>query len=261
MDANVCSPEINTYHAPSILASVKRPPYTVFAGLYDHIMNDIDYDDWADFILTEITSRGWQGGLILDLACGTGNSAAPLLDRGFEVVGIDASAEMLARAREKHPEQEWLEGRFTDFSYPQRFTLVQSVFDAVNNLLDPADFVLTARRVLKHLEPGGFFVFDVNTENGLRDLWEGGRVEGWAGGSYYRWLHSYDEESGIATVEASFLQDGQMLTEVHRERKYDPAELKELLATAGFSSVEVLDYPEGEEAPEDSPRVWVIARA
>jgi SAM-dependent methyltransferase len=223
-------------------------------------MDDIDYDDWADFILTEVTRRGWQGGPILDLACGTGNSAAPLIDRGFEVVGVDASSHMLARAREKFPEQEWLEGRFTDFLLAERFTLVQSVFDAINNLLEPAEFVETARRVLAHLEPDGFFVFDVNTAEGLRDLWEGGRVEGWAGGAYYRWLHSYDEASGIATVEASFLQEGEMLTEVHRERKYDPPELVELLTQAGFSSVEVIDYPEGEPAPPLSPRVWVVAR-
>lgn len=260
MDADVRGPKINTYHVPSILACVKRSPYTVFAAFYDAIMDDIDYDDWADFILTEITLRGWQGGLILDLACGTGNSAAPLLERGFDVIGVDAAPEMLARARAKHPEQEWLEGSFTDFTVPERFTLVQSVFDAVNNLLDPAEFTLMAQRVLEHLESGGFFVFDANTHVGLRDLWEGGRVEGWAGGAYYRWHHSYDESSGIATVEASFLQDGEMLTEVHRERKYDPAELQQLLTEAGFSRVEVIDYPEGEAAPADSPRVWVVAR-
>jgi SAM-dependent methyltransferase len=223
-------------------------------------MNDIDYDDWADFILTEITERGWQGGLILDLACGTGNAAAPLFDRGFDVVGVDASSEMLAQAREKYPQQEWHEGLFTDFELPQRFTLVQSVFDAVNNLLDPEDFVQMGRQVLQHLEPGGFFVFDANTHHGLRDLWEGGRVEGWAGSTYYRWSHSYDEYSGVATVEASFLLDGEMVTEVHHERKYDPEELVALLSRTGFSSVEVIEYPEGEPAPADSPRVWVIAR-
>lgn len=234
-------------------------PYGIFARVYDRIMEDIDYGEWAEFILGEAARRGFTGGRILDLACGTGNSAAPLLRRGYSVVGVDRSEEMLAQARAKFPEGTWLQGEFTSFSAPGRYSLVQSVFDSVNNLLDATEFSAMARRVHEHLEPGGVFMFDVNTSFGLADLWEGGRVDGFIGSDWYGWLHTWDAPSRIATVEAGFLIGGESWLEVHRERAYDQDELVGLLAEAGFVNVSLIEEPWGEPAEIDAPRVWVVA--
>lgn len=241
--------------------TVPAAPYSVFAGVYDDVMADIEYDEWAEFILREAGARGFAGGRILDLACGTGNAATPLIRRGYEVTGVDASADMLAVARGKHPGADWIPGDFESFAAPGRYALVQSVFDAVNNLLDPAAFGRMARRVLAHLQPGGIFAFDANTSHGLRDLWDAGGVSGWAGATFYAWDYSYDEASGVARVEAGFVTDGRRSVEMHSERKYDQEELRALLAAAGFATVDILDYPEGAPAEEDSPRVWVFASA
>ena len=223
-------------------------------------MADIEYEEWASFILTETTMRGFAGGRILDLACGTGNSAAPMLKRGFETVGVDASKAMLAVARDKFPEAEWFEGKFTDFSVPGRFSLVQCVFDALNNILGGQEFLVAARRVLAHLEPGGLFMFDINTSFALEQLWEGDTVQGWLGQDWYGWKHTWDPETRIATVEAGFIVGGKSWLEVHRERAYNQAELRELLAAAGFTEIEIIDLPWGDEAEPDAPRVWVVAR-
>lgn len=240
---------------------VPTPPFTLLARVYDAIMDDIDYDAWGAFILEQARARGWRGGLALDLGCGTGNSTAPLIARGVEVVGLDASAAMLAVARAKLPAVRFVEGDFRDFALPERFGLAYSVFDALNNLLDLAAFSQMAARVRAQLEPGGLFIFDANTTAGLRELWEAGRVEGFAGEVYYRWEHSFDEASGLAKVEA-YCEDGQRaFTEVHYERPYDPPLLRHLLGEAGFAPVEVIDYPEGAPAGDDAPRVWVVARA
>lgn len=235
-------------------------PYGIFARVYDRVMADIEYEEWASFILTETTMRGFEGGRILDLACGTGNSAAPMLRRGFETVGVDASAAMLEVARSKFPDADWLQGRFTDFSVPGRFGLVQCVFDALNNLLEPAEFLATAKRVLEHLEPGGLFMFDINTSFGLEELWEDGMVQGWLGRDWYGWKHTWDPGTRLATVEAGFIIGGESWLEVHRERAYDQAEIRELLAAAGFSDIEIIDMPWGDEADADAPRVWVVAK-
>lgn len=235
-------------------------PYTVFAHVYDDVMADIEYEQWAEFILTEAARRGFAGGRVLDLGCGTGNSAAPLLRRGYEVIGVDASEAMLARARERWPEGSWHQGDFTDFRLDGRFSLVQSVFDALNNLLSREAFLSMARRVHAHLEPGGLFMFDINTVAGLRELWEAGFVQGWLGDDWYGWTHKWDEESRIATVEAGFLIDGTEWIEVHRERAYEPDELRSLLQQAGFSGTELIDYPDGEPAPAGAPRLWVVTR-
>lgn len=235
-------------------------PYGIFARVYDQVMADIDYDEWTEFILTEVHMRGFTGGRILDLGCGTGNSAAPLLRRGYEVTGVDASEAMLAVARGKHPEATWLQGTFTDFSARGTFGLVQSVFDSLNNLPDDESFLQMARRVHSHLRPDGFFMFDVNTSFGLENLWEGGTVQGWLGQDWFGWKHEWDGEARIATVEAGFLIGGQAWRETHLERAFDQPELRRLLQAAGFTAIEMLEEPWGEQAEPDAARVWVITR-
>ena len=240
---------------------MQRPPFTDLARVYDAIMSDVDYEDWAEFVLREARARGWNGGPALDLGCGTGNASFPVFARGVEVEGLDASAEMLAVARDKLPPVPFHEADFTDFDLGRTFALVYSVFDSLNNLLEPASFVACARRVRAHLEPGGLFVFDANTTLGLSDLWESGRAEGWAGDVYYRWEHDWDETTGLARVDAYCEVDGRGFTETHFERPYDAAEVAELLREAGFASVEAIEYPSGDPAPEDASRIWVVARA
>ncbi len=236
------------------------PPFTLLARVYDAIMDDIDYDAWGAFILETVGLRGWRGGRLLDLGCGTGNSCLPMHLRGLSVTGLDASEAMLEVAREKLPNVSFIWGDFADFRSEQSYGLVYSVFDALNNLLTPEAFLQMADCVYEGLEPGGFFMFDVNTTVGLRDLWEAGRAEGFSGEVYYRWEHSFIEATGLAQVEA-YCENGETsFTEVHFERPYDPPELRRLLAEAGFVNIEILDYPSGEAADEDAARVWVVAR-
>lgn len=236
-------------------------PFTRLADVYDAIMADVEYADWVDFVLREASARGFTGGRLLDLGCGTGNATAPALERGFVVDGVDASEAMLEVARRKHPAADFFAADVRDLALPHRYALVYSVFDALNNLLDDDGFLAMARGVRAHLEPGGWFVFDANTTAGLRSLWEGGRAEGWAGDVYYRWLHRYDEEARLATVEAYCRDRIGEFTEVHRERPYDPDDLVRLLAEAGFEATEVVRYPDAAPAAPDEPRVWTFARA
>jgi len=236
------------------------PPFSLLAKVYDAIMEDVDYDAWGMFILDVIEARGWRGGPVLDLGCGTGNSTFPLHARGFEVTGLDASEAMLAVARAKLPPADFVLADFSSFELNKTFGLVYSVFDALNNLLSEEVFLSMARSVYRHLAPGGMFVFDVNTTVGLRDLWEAGRAEGWAGNIYYLWKHSFDESSGLAKVEA-FCDDGTTsFTEVHFERPYDAPDVERLLSKVGFTSVEALNYPEARAASADEPRIWIVAQ-
>lgn len=235
-------------------------PFTLLASVYDTIMAEVEYDEWAAFILDVARERGYRGGALLDLGCGTGNSTAPMHERGLDVTGVDSSAAMLAVAREKLPEVEFVEAGFTELALGRRFELVYSVFDALNNLLTDDDMREAFSRVGTHLEQGGLFVFDVNTPAGLKDLWEGGKAEGWADDVYYSWTHTYDEATGLAHVEAFCSTETGSFVERHRERGYAAVDLVRLLAGAGFNQVEVLTFPEATPAPADADRVWVVAR-
>jgi SAM-dependent methyltransferase len=236
------------------------PPFSLIAHVYDAIMHDIDYEAWGEFVLKHVAARAWQGQRVLDLGCGTGNSSIPFFSRGYEVIGLDRSPEMLAIARSKLPPVTFVEADFRDFQVAEPVDLTVSMFDSLNNLTDPADFVRTARNVWTALRPGGLFVFDINTSAGLRDLWELGNAEGYAGEVYYHWEHHFDETTRLATVNAYCEQGELAFTEVHIERAYEPTEVKELLLQAGFTDVCVLAFPAGGIPEADALRVWVSAR-
>ncbi len=224
------------------------------------IMSDVEYGAWADFILDIALGEGLEVRRILDLGCGTGNSSAPFVELGLHVTGIDRSPEMLSVARTKLPKATFVEGDFTAFELGKTFDLAVSVFDSLNNLLDPHDFRRCAEQVLRHLKPNGLFIFDVNTTVGLRNLWEDDRAEGWVDDVYYLWTHSFDEETKLAKVVAYCEKGARSFTEVHLERPYDPREVKLLLNEAGFRDVQTVTYPHGYPATDETERIWVVAR-
>ncbi len=242
-------------------AAGRAAPYTALARVYDAIMEDIDYADWFAFLERRAQARrvGRPLRRLLDLGCGTGNATAPALERGYEVVGLDGSPAMLEVARAKFPGARFVEGRFDAFRLDARFDLVYSVFDALNNLLTLDDFVAALVNVRRHLVSGGVLAFDVNTTVGLAELWESDRVRGWAGEVYYDWRHSFDAERGLARVDAHCETPTTSFTETHYERPYDPDEVRTALGGAGYRDIEIVEYPGGEPAPPDAPRIWVFA--
>jgi ubiquinone/menaquinone biosynthesis C-methylase UbiE len=239
---------------------VQSEPFSLLAEVYDAIMSDVEYEAWADFILDLALDAGCNARTLLDLGCGTGNSSAPFLEKGLRVTGIDRASAMLEIARTKLPGATFVQADFTDFVLPETFDLAVSIFDSLNNLLDPEDFYRTATRVHAHLRPGGLFIFDVNTTVGLRNLWEDDRAEGWVDNVYYLWQHSFDERTKRAKVVAYCEKGTKSFTEVHYERPYDPAEVRALLKRSGFAEVQVLTYPSGYPATAETERIWVVAR-
>ncbi len=239
---------------------MRTEPFTSLAQVYDLIMADVEYDEWGAFILELARHRGWSGGPMLDIGCGTGNGTRPMVERGHEVVGVDLSEAMLGVARAKLPGVEFVRADVTELRLARRFGLAYSVFDALNNLLEEDALESAFRRVYEHLLPGGVFIFDMNTSVGLRDLWEGGRAEGWVDDVYYRWIHRFDEATGLAHVEAYCQTPEGSFVEHHTERPYDLPQLRRLLASAGYQDIEALSYPSGTVAGDDAARVWMVAR-
>ena len=248
---------------------MQRPPFTALAAVYDAIMLDVEYDHWADFILTYARDQQLDARRALDLACGTGGMTRQLQQAGLAVVGLDGSAEMLAVARERLPDVAFEQGDLRTFDLGETFDLLTCVFDSLNNLLTPADLGAAFARMHEHLRPGGLLACDLNTRLGVRELWEGDAIEGVAQSAtgeevHYHWSHHYDAEQELGIVQAFCRvmgEDGdvQEFVETHRERGYDPDEVAALLREAGFERWEIVEYPDYAEPHGQTPRIWVFA--
>lgn len=235
-------------------------PFSLLANIYDEIMSDIKYEQWAEFILKMLAQQNWQGKKVLDLGCGTGNSLIPFMCKGFEVVGLDNSVDMLAIACQKLPSVKFVQANFEDFELLESFDLVISVFDSLNNLLTLEAFLQVLKQVYKHLNVGGAFVFDVNTSFGLKNIWDSGKAEGWINNIHYYWENSFDEVTKLAKIEA-YCQNGQQeFVEIHYERPYEPSEIHKLLHQTNFQNIKVVSFPYGEPASNKDLRIWAMGQ-
>ena len=112
---------------------------------------------------------------ILDLCCGTGNLVRALTDRGFNVIGIDGSRQMIRLARQNAPGARFVVADARRFRFRGVHDAVVCVFDSLNHVMDPADLAAVFQRVHRALEPGGEFIFDLNMHEGYRARWQGSK--------------------------------------------------------------------------------------
>lgn len=144
---------------PALLA------YERLAPVYDDFTDGYDHDAWIDALERIARNHGANGPRVLDVACGTGKSFAPLLERGYDVWACDISPAMIERARrcaDIDPDRV-LVADMRALPELGAFELVTCLDDAVNYLLDPEDLVAAFASVARLLAPDGVYLFDTNT--------------------------------------------------------------------------------------------------
>jgi SAM-dependent methyltransferase len=137
--------------------------YTTFAPFYDAFTAGSDYALWTTFMLELASGYGLAGRRVLDVACGTGKSFLPLIERGFEVTATDGSAAMLAEAARKAPGVPLVEADVRALPSLGRFDLVTCFDDSLNHLLDERDLAAALASLARNLDDGGLLLFDLNT--------------------------------------------------------------------------------------------------
>jgi SAM-dependent methyltransferase len=138
--------------------------YDAFAPFYDVLTEHQDHDWWWSALLPLAEAAGLPGNRVLDVACGTGKSLAPLLARGWAGVGVDASPGMLAEARRRlGSDVRLVEHDMRALPTVGEFDLVCALNDAINYVLDERQLTQTFTGFRRNLAPGGVVVFDVNT--------------------------------------------------------------------------------------------------
>lgn len=243
--------------------------YEALAGCYDGFTQDVDYEGLADYIQRQFQRRRIPGRTVLDLACGTGSLTRILADRGYEMIGVDRSSEMLAQAAEKCRDTAG-EPPILLCQSMERLDLYGTIdacvccLDSVNYVTRPSVLERAFQRVHLFLMPGGLFLFDVNTEAKFRAM-DGQVFLDETEDAYCVWRTEYSKRGRLCTYAMDLFQRGEDGTwdrseEVHRERCYLPEELEAMLRKAGFRDIR--QYGERRfRAPRDGEwRIFFTAR-
>jgi SAM-dependent methyltransferase len=158
---------MRTTTAPTALLAYER-----LAPVYDRFTDSYDHESWVDRLERLARRHGLVGRRLLDVACGTGKSFAPLAQRGYDVWACDISPAMVERARhatEAVPAARVVVADMRQLPELGAFDLVTCLDDAVNYLLDDDDLRDAFGGVARVLAPGGLYLFDANTLSTYRD--------------------------------------------------------------------------------------------
>ena len=240
--------------------------YTSFARVYDTFMDNVPYKEWADYLGKILKEYGIDDGLVLDLGCGTGNMTEMLASSGYDMIGVDASAEMLEIAR-NHPDEGilYLQQDMREFELYGTVAAVVCVCDSLNYLLEEEDLAEVFSLVHNYLDQNGVFIFDMNTIHKYRDLIGDATIcENREEGSFI-WENEFDEETGINVYDLTLFlprEDGlyERDEEIHYQKAYDPEKVRELLEKAGLIPLAVYDAYTKDVPKPDSGRLTFVAR-
>ncbi len=240
--------------------------YNGFAHLYDALMQDIPYSDWADYYFEIFRRFGCKTALGLDLGCGTGNMTRELSRRGCDMIGVDISADMLGVAMEKSDESIlYLNQDMSEFELYGTVDFIVSSLDCVNYITDKNSLKRTFKLVNNYLEPGGLFVFDINTEHKLKSVLGSNAFVSDGEDIFYSWQNFYDSKSRLCDFYLTFFEknsDGlyTRFDEVHTERAYSIEEIKSMLGYAGLKLEGVFHDLTFQKPKKNSERLFFVAR-
>ncbi|MBE6707495.1 MAG: methyltransferase domain-containing protein [Ruminococcaceae bacterium] len=246
--------------------------YESIARVYDKLNAEIDYSAWATFIencFDKFLSE--RPSLVLDLASGTGRMTRELRARGYDMIGVDGSAEMLSEALEKGSEGIlYLLQDMREFELYGTVGATVCCLDSINYLLDEDDVLSCFKCVHNYLDPDGVFIFDVNSPYKFENIYGNEAYiledEDESGAIYCGWQNEYDEESGICDFYLTLFEeddDGAYVRsdEHQRERCYSSDTLKRLLADSGFELLGIFADFNFREINGTDDRWYIVARA
>ena len=241
--------------------------YHALAASYDRLTNDVDYEATVEFYQQILEREGYKPRTVADLACGTGSVTAILARMGYPVLGIDMSEEMLTEAMSKVMDMEnpprFVCQKLQELKLPRAVDMAVCALDSLDYITDPDDCKEAIRRIFKALNPGGIFIFDVNTPEKLRAM-DGQVFLDEDDDVYCVWRGEFDAETNICTYWMDLFQrQGKVWNrsyEEHREYAYSEAQLRSYLKAAGFTHIEVYADRKFEAPAEGEQRIYFKAR-
>ncbi|MEE1077829.1 MAG: class I SAM-dependent methyltransferase [Agathobacter sp.] len=246
--------------------------YTSFAQVYDLFMDNVPYEMWCDFLEQELKQNGISDGIIVDLGCGTGKMTRMMSKKGYDMIGIDNSFEMLDIAREFDTPKEmdeksilYLLQDMREFELYGTVRAIYSACDSLNYILEEEDLLAVFQLANNYLDPNGYFIFDMNTPYKYHTLLADNTfAENREEGSFI-WENYFDEEEQINEYDLTLFVENEQgsftrFQEVHYQKCYEIETIKKLIKQSGLELVGVYDAYTKEALREDSEKVMFITR-
>ena len=241
--------------------------YHALAASYDRLTNDVDYEATVEFYMQILKKENLRPRTAVDLACGTGSVTQILAQRGFDVTGVDMSEEMLTEAFQKVQDMEqpprFICQKLQELYLPRGVDMAVCALDSLDYITNPDDCAEAIRRTYKVLNPGGIFIFDVNTPEKLRAM-DGQVFLDEDDDVYCVWRGEFNEQTNICSYAMDLFQrrgnTWQRSYEEHNEYAYSQQQLTSFLKAAGFTHIEVYADRKFEAPAEGEQRIYFKAR-
>jgi len=220
--------------------------YTKLATIYDKLMaDDINYDRLCDQIERCFNRYSIKPHLIADLACGTGSVTSRLANRGYEMIGVDLSEDMLDTAKKKDPNSLYLNQDIANFEFYGTVDAILCMIDGYNYVLEDNDLYQSFLLAKNYLNPGGLFLFDMSSFYKLSTLLGNETFVYDDESIFYTWENEFDTELALCSSYITFFVKENHVyhrfDEEHIEKARHTTDVISLLEKAGFSDIRVFD--------------------
>ena len=244
--------------------------YGDFAYYYDMLTENVDYDKRCEYICGLLAENGISEGILLDLACGTGTMSLMFSQRGYDVVGVDGSEEMLTQAQEKKMESGadviFLCQRMEELDLFGTINAAVSTLDSINHVTDEVTVKEIFRRVSLFMEDKGIFIFDVNTPYKHREVLGDNTFIYDLDEVYCVWQNSTDENL-VTTISLDLFEKDEedeetyyRYSEEFSERAYDLGDIRAWLEECKFEVTAVYEEMTRDSVKADTQRAVFVAR-
>ncbi len=241
--------------------------YNTFAYFYDALTQNVEYETRSNYIYSFFNVNNIKSGTVLDLACGTGSMSLPFMEKGYNIVGIDCSEQMLEIASNKFSQKgndfSLLKAEMQNFRLESRIDACICCLDSINHLNNISDVQKTFENVYASLKENGLFVFDVNTVYKHNNILSDNTFVFDEEDFYLVWDNETVNDRAVRILLDIFVYNGSSydrFSEEFKETAYTVDELIKLLINSGFKDINVYDELSLNAPKENSERIYFVCK-